>query len=165
MSVMEWRGGIPVIFRGTVTTAGVITGDAGEAIPAGTPIVVGKTLEKTQGAGRQGRITPKWIEIRNLNMVAGNGLLIYFTQKQFDDDEHALVIPGAASQLSVWSVPAEIGPRADGADGIWLRSQAGTPEFCITAIARRSPHCWRSTSTCSQARRLMKRRFIISKPH
>ncbi len=137
MSVLEWRGGIPVIFRGTVTTAGVITGNAGEAITAGTPIILGKTLEAAQRSGRQGRITPKWIEIRNLNMVAGNGLLIYFTQKQFDDDDHALVIPGAASQLSVWSVPAEVGPRADGDEGIWMRAQADTPEFCITAIARR----------------------------
>lgn len=137
MSVLEWRGGIPVIFRGTVATSGAVTGNAGETIPAGTPIVVGKTLEKTQKAGRQGRITPKWLEIRNLNMVTGNGLLVYFTQKQFDDDDHALVIPGGGAQFSVWSVPAEVGPRADGADGIWIRAQAGTPEFCITAIARR----------------------------
>ncbi len=78
------------------------------------------------------------MEIRNLDTTAANGLLIYFTQQQFTDNDHALVIPGGASSLSKWEGPVEIHPSRDGdIVGVWVRSQASTPEFCITAIARR----------------------------
>lgn len=133
MSILEWRGGFPAVFRGTVTTAGAVTGDDAEAIAAGTPIVMGQTLVKAGTDGRKGLLTSKWLEIRNLDATAGNALQVYFTQKQFTDDVHGLVLPGGASQLSVWQGPGEVSPNG----GIWLRAAAGTPEFCITAFSRR----------------------------
>lgn len=138
MSVLEWRGGFPAIFRGTVATNGVVTPDVGDPHAAGEPIIPGKTLERVQEDGRKGPSHTKWVEIRNLDGTAGNGLLVYFTQQQFDDDDHALVIPGGASSLSVWSAPAEIFPARGGTlNGIWIRAQANTPAFCITSISRR----------------------------
>ncbi len=132
MSVLEWRGGFPAVFKGTVTTAGAVTGDDGEDIPAGTPIVLGKNLEKVQSDGRQGRILPKWIEVRNLTSTPTTDVIrVYFTQKHFDDDVHGLSLLPGNGQLSAWSAPAEV------VTGIWLRAEMNTPAFTIIAISRR----------------------------
>ena len=138
MSVLEWRGGFPAVFRGTVATTGIISGDDGETIPSGEPLIPGNNLRVNEDEGRRGPVHTKWIEIRNLDTTATNMVQVYFTQRHFDDDVHALVIPGGPSALSVWSVPAEAAPpRGSVMEGIWLRASAGTPEFCVTAIARR----------------------------
>lgn len=137
MSVLEWRGGFPVIFSGTVATTGAVTGSGSEAYAAGDPILIGVNQQSLDESGRKGPITSKWMRIANLG-ATGENLRIYFSQKHFDDNVHYATLLGDAGGLSVWEGPAEVHPsRNDDSVGVWVRSTAGAPAFDITAFHRR----------------------------
>ena len=118
MSIMEWRGGIPAVFAGTVDTSGTNT----------SPLRLGAHLIAVNEGGRKGPITSKWLVIQNHDVT--NDIRMYFTQTHFDNDEHFVRVRAGANQLSVWYGPVE-------AEEVWLRSSAGTAEFDLTAFSRR----------------------------
>lgn len=129
MSVLEWRGGFPVVFSGTVSTAGVVTSSRGQSFAAGTPIILGANQQRMEQDGRKGPITSKWVRIAN----HGSGtqhIRVYFGQDHFDDNVHYALVEAASDGLSVWEGPAEL-------KEIWLRAELDTPAFDITAFHRR----------------------------
>ncbi len=128
MSILEWRGGFPVVFSGTVTTAGVITPSRGGTIPAGESIRLGAHQVQLEEDGRKGPITTKWIRISNNDMT--NDIKVYFSKDHFDEDVHFVTVAAGAFKTSVFEGPAEV-------KEVWLQSVAGTPAFDITAFNRR----------------------------
>lgn len=117
MSLLEWRGGIPVVFQGTVDTTGI-------------ELVLGKNQLHADLEGRKGPITSKWMRIQNHDLT--NTIKVYFIEKHFTDDEHFVMV-GAATAASgpcIWEGPVE-------AQRVWLKATAGTPTFDLTAFARR----------------------------
>ncbi len=131
MSVLEWRGGFPVVFQGSVAITAIITDSKGNTIAsAAQPLVLGAHQVQQGEDGRKSPILSKWLRIANLDTTAANILRIYFTQVNFDNDEHYISLPGGETRLSLWEGPAEV-------RHVWLRAVAGTPSFDITAFHRR----------------------------
>ncbi len=133
MSLMEWRGGFPVVFTGTVATTGVVTDARGNAYVAGEPIELGAHQVQAEENGRKGPVTSKWLIIRNHG--PDDDFRVYFSQDHYDDDVHYLTLDargvGGDVLHSSWEGPAE-------AQRLWLRAVSGTPAFEITAFARRA---------------------------
>lgn len=126
MSLLEWRGGFPVVFRGSVDNTGEVTDSRGGVIPAGTPIVLGAHQRQLQEDGRKGPITCKWMRIQNQELTAVRILQVYFSQDHFDDDVHFVAIPA----LGYWEGPVE-------SREVWIKGAADNPIFDITAFVRR----------------------------
>lgn len=125
MSTLEWRGGFPVVFNGTVAATGVVTDARGNVGTAGQPIVIGAHQRQLEEDGRKGPITTKWMRIANHD--GPNGIKIYFSQDHFDDDVHFATVDSSAP---IWEGPAEVRE-------VWLRATGGTPAFDISAFHRR----------------------------
>ncbi len=130
MSILEWRGGFPVVFEGTVDDTGEVTDARGRTIPAGTSIRLGAHQVQLEEDGRKGPITSKWVRICNGSTVANETIRVYFSQDHFDDDVHGATLKASNTKTAVWEGPAEV-------QEIWLRSTNGTPAFDITAFNRR----------------------------
>jgi hypothetical protein len=131
MSVLEWRGGFPVVFGGTVGTTGTITDDrTAVMLAADQPLILGAHQIQMAQDGRKGPITSKWLEVRNLDSTAANIVKVYFSADHFADDVHYISLPGGDTHLSKWFGPFE-------QTKIWLRSAAGTPRFEVIAAHRR----------------------------
>lgn len=122
MSVVEWRGGIPAVFRGTSLGT--------------TPkrIDLGKHLERMDPEAQEGRYSwgpCKWLRIQNHD--AGDALKVYFFKSHVDDDVHYITIPASTAQtpISYWEGPAEI-------KTIWVAAAANTIlAYDVTAFMRR----------------------------
>lgn len=131
MSVLEWRGGFPVVFGGTVGTTGTITDDRSTTIlAAAQPLILGAHQIQMGEDGRKGPITSKWLEVRNLDATGSNIIRVYFSADHFADDVHFISLPGGGTPLSKWSGPFEH-------NKIWLRSAANSPRFEVIAAHRR----------------------------
>lgn len=121
MSVVEWRGGIPVVYRGTSL--------------GGTPveIVLGAHLRQMDEA-QDGRFSPgtcKWMRIQNHD--TSDALKIYFFKHHADNDEHYVTIlpVTAQSPLAFWEGPVE-------AKSVWVAAASNAvASFDITAFMRR----------------------------
>jgi len=127
MSVLEWRGGFPVVFNGTVDTSGEITDARGGVIPAGTPLRLGAHQVQLQEDGRKGPITSKWLRISDDDNM---DLRVYFSQDHFDDDVHFVTLEGGNGERGVFQGPAEV-------KEVWLRGVGGDVDFSLTAFHRR----------------------------
>lgn len=129
MSLMEWRGGFPVVFSGSVATTGAVTGSRGEAIGIGDPIILGLNQSRMGEDGRKGPIHSKWLRIAN-HGTGNQHIRIYFSQDHFNDNVHYTLVRAGAIPLSVWEGPGEI-------KEIWLKAESDAPPFDITAFNRR----------------------------
>lgn len=122
MSIMEWRGGIPAVYRGTSL------GTTALAIP------LAKHLERMTPEAQDGRYswgTCKWLRIQNLDVT--NALKVYFFQDHVDNNEHYITILPVTNQtpLAYWEGPAE-------AKTVWVAAATGTiAAFDVTAFMRR----------------------------
>lgn len=128
MSLLEWRGGFPVVFGGTVGTTGVITDDRTNVVAQ--PLILGANQIQMGTDGRKGPIISKWLEVRNLDSTAANIVRLYFSADHYADDVHFISLPGGGTQLSTWFGPYEH-------NKIWLRSAANSPRFEVIAAHRR----------------------------
>jgi hypothetical protein len=130
MSVVEWRGGFPVVFVGSAATSGEVTDSRGGVIPAGTPIRLGAHQIQQEEDGRRGPITSKWMRIANHD--GANDLRVYFSQDHFDDDSHYLTLDSEVGlgMHTLFEGPVE-------AREVWVRGVGAAATFEITAFHRR----------------------------
>lgn len=122
MSLLEWRGGIPAVFRGTSlgTTA--------------VEIPLAKHLERLTPEAQGGRFSwghCKWMRIQNHDVA--NALKVYFFQDHVDNDEHYVLIEPVTNQtpLAFWEGPVE-------AKTIWVAAATNSiASYDVTAFMRR----------------------------
>ena len=114
MSVMEWRGGIPVVLRVDDLTETPVKVDIGTHL---------RFLDNPEGRYSPG--TSKWLHIQ---VHSTANVKVYFFEKHMDDDEHYITV----TQNIPWSAPAEV-------QELWIAAaDADNTAICeITAIARR----------------------------
>ena len=98
MSIMEWRGGIPAVYR----VAGLGT--------VAVQVFPGQHLERLDPGAQDGRMsrgTSKWMVAQNHD--ATNILKIYFFADHVTNDEHYVTVPvaTAAGGPGKWEGPVE----------------------------------------------------------
>lgn len=121
MSLLEWRGGFPAVFRG-------------EALGT-TPVEhnFATHLRRLDPEAQEGRYSPgpiKWLRVQNHDDT--NGLRLYFFQSHADAGEHYVLIqPRAAGNVPVWEGPVE-------AETCWVAGDGGAvAAYDITGFMRR----------------------------
>lgn len=122
MSLVEWRGGIPAVFRGTALGS--------------TPVRIdlAKHLERMDPEAQGGRYSwghCKWMRIQNHD--SADALKIYFFASHAQDDVHYVTIQPITAQtpLAFWEGPVE-------ARTIWVAAASGTiAAYDVTAFMRR----------------------------
>ncbi len=128
MSLLEWRGGLPVVFTGTVDINGDITDP--RSIVIASPIVLGSHARQGRSDGRLGPVTSKWLCVVNHDTT--DDLRLYFTQDHFDEDVHYVTLDSQAGVAAhtVFKGPAEIRK-------LWVRAVTNTVTFEVVAFVRR----------------------------
>jgi hypothetical protein len=121
MSIAEFRGGIPAVYRGTSLGT--------------TPLYIplAKHLERMNPEAQTGRYswgTCKWMRIQNHD--TSDAMRVYFFESHATAGEHYILIPAKATgDVTWWEGPVE-------AKEIWVAADTNTVSaFDVTAFMRR----------------------------